>query len=423
MALVEQGKVKLDEPVSTYLPCFRNMRYVHSANQVLATKDDGRIRLGPTVRQLLMHTSGITYGTYFGSTARYACEKEYMDLVRRVDSGEVSTLEAFVDELSKLPLRFKPASRWEYSHGVDVLGRVIEVVSGMSLADFLKAKVFDPLGMKDTSFSVPSADVGRLAALYKPEESDTSKGGGDGQESVPPLRRLDGGASSAWVSGKNCGILAGGGFMGSCYRTSNATSSVGGLVSTVADYTRFVQMLSGQGRCPASAKRVLKEETVRSMCSNWLSMRSVAGGQKRIKGWHDCGRKAMGWCPLGQVSLNQGSPDMWMGGIAGTFWAIDGQNDLIVVHATQVAEAYDFYGEELWKAAKAACEAGGAATKGSTSNALDTATVKAVSRPKETAACASPVSLGETLEFCTPGQKRKSEANGTSAAKTRRVKN
>lgn len=144
--------------------------------------------------------------------------------------------------------------------------------------------------------------------------------------------------------------------MGSRYPTSNSTSSVGGLVSTLQDYLRFVRMLEGRGKCPTTGVRVLQEETVRGMMTNWLAMKNVAGGQKKIKGWHDAGRGSMGWCPLGQVSPDKDPPDVWMGGIAGTFWAIDGSRELVVLHVTQVAGAYDHYGEELWRAGKAACE-------------------------------------------------------------------
>lgn len=227
---------------------------------------------------------------------------------------------------------------------MDVLGRVIEVVSGRSLDDFLQDHVLGPLGMKDTAFSVTQGKVKRLSALYKPEERNGRTG----------LRRLDGGKTSAWVRGRHCGVLAGGGFMGSCYPTSDASSSVGGLVSTLRDYTRFVRMLQCQGLCPGSGYRLLRKETVAAMFENWLTMDTVSGGARRIKGWHDCGRGSMGWGPLGQVSLGSGPRDVWMGGIAGTFWAIDGARETVVLHVAQVAEAYDFYGEELWKATRLA---------------------------------------------------------------------
>jgi len=293
-----------------------------------------------------MHTSGLSYGAFFGCKARYACEKEYADLVRRVDRGEIATLEAFVSALSELPLRFRPGDRWEYSHGLDVVGRVIEVASGKDLARFLHEKIFRPLAMRDTSFTVPQNKASRLAALYKPVEGNDRE-----------LRRLDGGASSAWVQDRTCSILSGGGFMGSEFPASDGGCSVGGLVSTLRDYTRFVRMLQCRGRCPTTGARLLKEETVDSMFKNWLVLRSVSTGRGRLKGWDDAGRGWMGWCPLGQVSKTKTPPDVWMGGIAGTFWAIDGTHDLVVVHVSQVAESYDFYGEELWRAARAGCEA------------------------------------------------------------------
>lgn len=339
LILIEQGKIGWDDSVTRYLPAFRQMAIVPHANRIDAPPGAEKVRVGPTIRQLVMHTSGLSYGGYFGSTDKYACEKAYSGITKRVDTGDVATLAQFCDELAALPLRFRPATQWEYSHGIDVIGRVIEVVSGKSLDQFLKQNLFEPLGMQDTMFSVPPSKTKRLSALY--EQSDSG------------LRRLDGGKSSAWAHGSHCKVLAGGGFMGSTFKTSDATSSVGGLVSTLKDYSRFLRMITCNGLDVVAGKRILKESTVKSILTNWLPMKSVAGGQSRIRGWHTAGRGWMGWCPLGQVSKDTSKvPDLWMGGIAGTFWAIDGERDLLVLHVTQVAEAYDFYGEELWKAGK-----------------------------------------------------------------------
>lgn len=362
MILVEKGKLHLDRPVSEYLPCFRDIPYVHSANQIWAMAQDARSRRGPTVRQLLMHTSGLSYGASFGDRPRYACEKEYAEVVRRVDEGEIVSLATFVEALAALPLRFRPGSRWEYSHGFDVLGCVIEVISGQSLDRFLHERIFAPLRMRDTSFSVPRSKVGRFAALFRQ--------GPTGREA--DVQRLDGGVRSAWVRGRQCGVLSGGGFMGSSSPASEgAVSSVGGVVSTLRDYARFVRMLSGFGKCPTTGARILKEETVRHMSTNWLIMRNVveAGQGGRVRGWHDAGRGTIGWCPLGQVSKGEGPPKLWMGGLAGTFWAIDRERDLVVLHVTQVAGSYDFYGTELWEAGKAACAAAARAEAGEASRA------------------------------------------------------
>lgn len=346
MRLVERGRLNLDHSVSKYLPYFRNMAYVHTANQVHVTKKDKRVRNGPTLRQLMVHTSGLSYGSFFGQPPKYACERSYAALVAAVDSGEVQSLDTFCQRLAKLPLRFKPGERWEYSHGVDVLGRVIEVVSGRSLCDFVSAEILGPLGMEDTSFAVPKAFTERLAALYtQPKEGEPGS----------TLGRLDGGAASAWSEGSECRVRAGGGFMGSTYRTSDGSSSVGGVVSTLQDYSRFVRMVASGGLCPASGKRILRKATVDTFFENWLAMKSVSGGQKRLKGWHDTGRGKMGWGPLGQVRL--GDPHagaIWMGGIAGTFFAIDRKSGVVSLTLTQATEAYDFYGEALWEAGQRA---------------------------------------------------------------------
>ncbi|CAK0892277.1 unnamed protein product, partial [Prorocentrum cordatum] len=326
MILVEQGRVGLDKPVSAYLPCFRRVRSVRHANQIQAA-EGAPAHAGPTVRQLLMHTSGLSYGAFFGTAARYACEKEYAELVRGVDEGSVCSLESFVEELAKLPLRFRPGERWEYSHGPDVIGRVIEVVSGLPLSEFLERRLFRPLRMMDTAFEVRPRSVGRLAALYRQ--------GPDGREQ--DLQRLDGGQRSAWTGERRCPIDSGGGFMGCSFPASDAATSVGGAVSTLRDYARFVGALENLGRCPETGVRILRAESVQSMLSNWLELKSVAGGRRRIPGWHDAGRGSIGWCPLGQVSRGESLPKVWMGGIAGTFWAIDRELGVSLVHVQQAA--------------------------------------------------------------------------------------
>lgn len=145
--------------------------------------------------------------------------------------------------------------------------------------------------------------------------------------------------------------------MGSCSKTSHGSASVGGAVSTLTDYLRFVMTLANGGACPTTGYRLLREETTTDMMKDWLRLPSVCGKSK-IKGWDDAGRGHCGWCPLGQVGLKGDRPEIWMGGVAGTFFAIDPTRDLVVLHTCQVAESYDYYGEKLWEASKDAMAKG-----------------------------------------------------------------
>lgn len=344
LSLADEGKLCLDDSVSKYIPEFSNLKIVSHGNQSEAPPDCAHAK-SVTLRQLLMHTSGLSYGPFNGYNPQYACERSYSKLVKRIDEGAVSDLATFVAELANLPLRFAPGERWEYSHGMDVIGRVLELVEGQPLDSILHRRIFEPLGMRDTRFSVPKEACSKLSALYLKDSDEMA------------TRRIDGGLDSAWMEGRQCPILAGGGFMGSSSKTSDGSASVGGAVSTLQDYTRFVLTLANGGVCPRTGHRLLLEETTAAMMKDWLRLPSVCGKSK-IKGWDDAGRGHCGWCPLGQVGLNGDRPEVWMGGVAGTFFAIDPQRDLVVVHTCQVMEAYDYYGEKLWEACKDAMAKG-----------------------------------------------------------------
>lgn len=344
LALADEGKLSLDDSVCKYIPDFRNLKIVSHGNQSVAPSGCARAK-SVTLRQLLMHTSGLSYGPFNGYEPKYACERSYSNLVSRIDDGAVSDLATFVAELAALPLRFAPGERWEYSHGMDVIGRVLEVVENTSLDKVLHRHIFEPLKMQDTRFYVPKEACSRLSALYKKDEQEYG------------TIRIDGGLKSAWVDGQQCAVLAGGGFMGSNSKTSEGSASIGGAISTLQDYLRFVMTLANAGVCPRTGYRLLREETNANMMKDWLRLPSVCGKSK-IKGWDDAGRGHCGWCPLGQAGLGQDAPEIWMGGVAGTFFAIDSARDLVCVHTCQVAEAYDYYGEKLWEAAKEAMSKG-----------------------------------------------------------------
>ena len=156
MMLYEEGKLKLDDPVSQYIPEFEGLK-------VYADSGEHEKPIRPmSVRDLLRHTSGLTYG-YFGNTP---VDKMYRS---KNIFDQQSPLEEMARKLSEIPLLFQPGTKWHYSVSTDVLGYVVEKVSGQSLDVFFEERIFRPLGMKDTAFYVPRSKVNRFAVCYGPK--------------------------------------------------------------------------------------------------------------------------------------------------------------------------------------------------------------------------------------------------------------
>jgi CubicO group peptidase (beta-lactamase class C family) len=228
MMLVEEGKLALDDSVSKYIRSFAD------AKVGVDTSDEAGkypLKLEPlkrpiTIRDLLRHTSGITYG-FFGETQ---VQKLYANPL--LYAGDYDNAE-FADRIAALPLADQPATRWNYSHSTDVLGRVIEVVSGQTLYQFEKQRLFDPLGMSDTAYHV--ADKTKWPLIAKGFLVDRFRVAGIYDDATLPRRWESGGA---------------------------------GLVSTIGDYARFLQMLLNGGEL--DGKRYLKRETVALMTSDQI---------------------------------------------------------------------------------------------------------------------------------------------------------
>jgi len=227
MMLVDDGKLALDDPVSNYIHSFADAKV-----GVDPSDEAGKhpLKLEPlkrpiTVRDLLRHTSGITYG-FFGETV---VQKLYADPL--LYAGDFDNAE-FADRIAVLPLADQPAVRWNYSHSTDVLGRVVEVASGQTLYQFEKQRLFDPLGMSETTYHL--ADETKWPRLAKPFPADRFRVAGIRDPTLP--RR--------WESGG------------------------AGLVSTASDYARFLQMLLNGGKL--DGKRYLKPETVAQMTSDQI---------------------------------------------------------------------------------------------------------------------------------------------------------
>lgn len=278
MMLYEEGKIELDDPVSKHIPQFRELKvYSESGNEALNRP--------MSVRDLLRHTSGLTYG-FFGITA---VDKMYIE--EGVFDWQ-SNLEDKVSKLSEIPLLYQPGTKWHYSVSTDIVGYLVEKVSGQPLDRFFKERIFKPLDMKDTGFYVPAEKVDRLAVCYGPNI-------------MGMLLVTDGAANSRYLTKPT--MLSGG----------------GGLVSTAPDYLRFCQMLLNKGQL--DGKRLLSVKTVEMMTSNQLPegvSREDSGGF----GFGFSVRTEDGKFPKGEYG--------W-GGMASTHFWISPKHDLIVIALSQ----------------------------------------------------------------------------------------
>jgi CubicO group peptidase (beta-lactamase class C family) len=293
MMLVDDGKLALDDPVSKYIHAFADAKV-----GVDLSDEAGKypLKLEPlkrpiTIRELLRHTSGITYG-FFGETA---VQKLYAN--PQLYAGDFDNAE-FADRIAVLPLADQPGTRWNYSHSTDVLGRVVEVASGQTLFQFEKQRLFDPLGMTETAYYV--ADRAKWPRVAQPFPVDRLRVAGIKEPTV--ARR--------WESGG------------------------AGLVSTTADYARFLQMLLNGGEL--DGRRYLKPETVALMTSDQIGPETgiihdpfYFPGPSSGFGLGFAVRTSpppnTSW-PLGEYRWD---------GAGGSFYFVDPQDDMLVVFMVQ----------------------------------------------------------------------------------------
>nr|ACZ16562.1 beta-lactamase [uncultured bacterium] len=311
MMLAERGLFHLDAPVSDFIPAFADMRCLID---VATAADQTEPCQTPTLHQLLTHTSGLSYPFNPGITAKAMDEA---DILFRADQGSLAEM---TDRVAALPLAFHPGTRWEYSVGIDVLGRVIEVVSGKSLEAFLVDEILGPLGMDETRFSVPAGGIDRFASLYTPL-AGSAYGMNAAKPDTPVLRCVDKPDTSPFL---NAEMHSGG----------------GGLVGTIDDYLKFTEMLRTGGAGLISPK------TLDFMMRNHLpgdiaSMGPASFAEQPMEG--------MGFGLGGAVVLNPGRVrvpsslgDFSWGGMASTFFWIDPVLDLSVVFFTQLAPSSSY---------------------------------------------------------------------------------
>ena len=222
MQLYEKSKFRLDDPVHWYIPSWKNLRVYQSG--VYPNFLTSRPERHMTIRDLLTHMSGLTYDFMYKSNVDAA--------YRKTKVQQAGTLEEFVEILSTLPLEFSPGDKWNYSVSTDVLGYLVEVISGMKLEEYFKAHIFEPLEMVDTSFSCPEEKLDRLASLYEHIP-----------DNEPRLLEIP-------------------------FLNTKMASGGGGLFSTMSDYHNFCSMLLHQGEF--NGKRLIGRKTLELMTVNHL---------------------------------------------------------------------------------------------------------------------------------------------------------
>ena len=294
MQLYEKSKFRLDDPVYWYIPSWKNLRVYQSG--VYPNFLTSRPERHMTIRDLLTHMSGLTYDFMYKSNVDAA--------YRKTKVQQAETLEEFVEILSTLPLEFSPGNKWNYSVSTDVLGYLVEVISGMKLEEYFNTNIFEPLNMEDTSFSCPQEKVDRLASLY---------------EHVP-----NGEPRLLEIPFLNTKMASGG----------------GGLFSTMVDYHNFCSMLLNQGEF--NGKRLIGRKTLELMTVNHLpnnqdltEMSESAFSETPYAGVGF----GLGFSVMLDPAKSQTTSDIgeygW-GGAASTVFMINPKEDMFIIFLTQL---------------------------------------------------------------------------------------
>jgi len=293
MMLWEEGAFQLRDPVSKFIPDFTDQKVSTTSD---ASGDTGGlmpVNRPATIRDMLTHTAGMP-NSYLGNTQYYASQAA----VRGDDS-----LESYIARLADMPLNYHPGEEWQYSAATDVVGRLVEVISGQTLADFLNERIFEPLGMTDTHFYMDDDKGGRLMSQYQP-----------GPDNNQIVLQDPGNNSSRWISNDNKSVFRG----------------AGGLVSTPHDYLRFQQAMLNGGELEGA--RLLSPNTLDLMMENhtgdlplWLPGPGMGFGL----GWAVVEDRGAAATPLTEGSA------YWGGAYCTIAW-IDREQELVGILMTQV---------------------------------------------------------------------------------------
>ena len=291
MMLWEEGKFQLNDPVSKYLPEFENQRVSTTSDASGATGELVPVKRPATIRDMLTHTAGMA-NNYIGNTEFYQRETAVL-----ADDD----MDSYIKRLASLPLNYQPGSAWQYSHATDVVGRLVEVLSGQSLDVFMRTRIFEPLQMTDTHFFLDDTKGGRLMSQYRPGDDNKI-------ELQDP-----GSTASRWITGPK-----------------KVFRGAGGLVSTAHDYVRFQQAMLNGGEL--DQVRLLAPMTVALMMDNhtgdlplWLAGPGMGFG--------------LGWAVVtdrGKAASPMSEDSVYWGGAYCTLAWIDREQDLIGILMTQV---------------------------------------------------------------------------------------
>ena len=291
MILWDQGKWAMDDPVTKFIPEFANLKVVSDpdSKELSALVPMKHV---PTMRELMTHSAGFGYGL---------ANNNYVDLqFQQQNVLRSDGLKAMIDKIATIPLRYQPGTRWSYSAAVDIQGYIIEKLSGMRLADFMKKYIYDPLKMNDTGFYVPADKVSRLASVY--------------YETPNGLIEITPAMSDRLQDFTKVPAMDSGG---------------GGSVSTANDYARFCQMILNGGELDGA--RILSAKAIAMLESNQLE--DSAKEMPSARNPYPIGGDTIGFSMnmgLTKKTVGNGPApgSIWWGGAAGTWFWIDPKNDL-----------------------------------------------------------------------------------------------
>ena len=310
MMLVEEGLIGLDDDVHTHIPAWQNLGvYASGMPSLLAAAPPSflttPVRRPMKVVDLATHTSGLTYGFMMRSAVDAAYRR-----AKVTDRQTAGGLPAMVDQLAQIPLDFSPGTAWNYSVSIDVLGYLVEKLSGMSFGEFLRTRLFKPLGMHDTAFQVPPDKIERFTSCYQPEGGGGLKLQDDARESpyaTPPLLESGG----------------------------------GGLVSTAHDYLRFCRMMLHGGTL--DGVQILSPKTVALFSLNYLPGGGEVADMALPGMFSESGYAGVGFSlgcgvnvDVARTRLPGSLGEYFWGGAAATAFWIDPKEELTVVFMTQV---------------------------------------------------------------------------------------
>jgi CubicO group peptidase (beta-lactamase class C family) len=297
--LFDQGLWSPDDPIAKHLPAFEGVRVFDGLDESGAART---VATGhaPTMRELMTHTAGLSYG--------FDPQNPLDKLYQAKQVWQSASLAQFADKVASLPLAYQPGSKWLYSLSMDVQGAIVEQLSGQSLPEFMRTRIFEPLGMVDTAFHTPPEKRARRATLYR------------------------------W-SPRQQKLIEAPNILGADYEAPPALAiGGGGLVSTAADYARFAQMLLNGGEL--DGRRIVSAAALRQQMSNHLSEELIAArhgvGHQQLRPGFGYGFNGAVFTDPALAGVPVGKGSYHWDGAAGTWFWVDPVNDLLYVGLVQL---------------------------------------------------------------------------------------